>query len=131
MVQEKFNLDLINKNHLSMNTIIELIYALVSSILITLLVYFFQKLLNSEGPNSLLLIWNFLCVFFLYISLSSLSNSICLLLSRIIASIFLGSGIILVLVQLSITERSFAELWIQQTRLGHSFGVFSFFLCEL
>lgn len=40
-------------------------------------------------------------------------------------------AVIAVLLQLSATQRSFADAWLESTRNGEPFGFFSFFVCEL
>ena len=49
------------------------------------------------------------------------------ILFRIVFSVVL----IAVLLQLSVTQRSFADAWLESTRNGEPFGFFSFFVCEL
>ena len=50
---------------------------------------------------------------------------------KILFRIVFSVAVIAILLQLSVTRRSFADAWLESTRNGEPFGFFSFFVCEL
>ena len=50
---------------------------------------------------------------------------------KILFRIVFSVAVIAILLQLSVTQRSFADAWLESTRNGEPFGFFSFFVCEL
>ena len=50
---------------------------------------------------------------------------------KILFRIVFSVAVIAILLQLSVTRRSFADTWLESTRNGEPFGFFSFFVCEL
>lgn len=94
--------------------------------------------LKAEGPLPVLLLWNLLIVggtaLGVLLSEGRRRGSTAIRLGRtakVLALLAAGVGLLVVLVQLNVARRSYAEAWMALARRGKAFGSFSFFVTEL
>ncbi len=94
--------------------------------------FVFMYVLGAEGPILVFFIWFLLAVMltFLYYSVS-VRLKILKTAAGIAALLSVVLGILAVLVQIQVTQRSLAEAWLEVARSGEAFGFFSFFAAEV
>lgn len=103
----------------------------------------FASLLDAEGPLAILFGWTGAIGFLLFATLGKDASTkgpirtrrpIAKILSALMtAAAILGglTGVLVVLVQVSVVPRSLAEAWLDMARDGQAFGFFSFFASEI
>jgi len=105
-----------------------LIQALLLSAAYTGTVALALFLLHAEGPAALLLSWTTVLALLCFFTRKKIGP---LRAIQLLFRAVLVCSILVVLLQLSAAQRSFAEAWLEAARNGAPFGFFSFFACEL
>lgn len=102
------------------------------------LVGFFLIYFKAEGFSVILLCWTFIVslLFFVvgFINTFSKQNKkikILNIIFQILLILIISVGVLALLIQLSVSQRSLAEAWLESTRKGSPFGFFSFFAAEI
>lgn len=94
--------------------------------------YIFMYFLKSEGPHLLLLVYFLTAVFFTFLFYTlPKQKKLLRLIIGICSALIVTAGIVTVLIQVQVTQRSLAEAWLELARSGGAFGFFSFFAAEI
>lgn len=108
----------------------------------TFLTWLFMFLCKAEGETLYLLVWVAISSILIYLvyglkinpnlktRTQSLLKKISLVL-KVLTILITGFGVIVVLLQLGATQRSYAEAWFEYTRTKGPYGFFSFFASEI
>lgn len=117
--------------------VLKMFFSLVVAIALAVLpVYLFARIMNGEGPLNILLLWSGFCSTAITIlfrvkkpvqkKAARFRNTLTALLLTIGIT-----GVFIILIQVHVTKRSFAEAWLALSRQGKAFGFFSFFATEI
>lgn len=117
--------------------VLKMFFSLVAAIALAILpVYIFARIMNAEGPILILLLWSGFCAIAITI-LFRVKKPVQKMSAKVrntlaILSLTIGiAGVFIVLIQVHVTKRSFAEAWLVLSRQGKAFGFFSFFAAEI
>lgn len=131
--------------HLNRKTILNIFLCIFTTIVYTSLVGLFLYLFKAQGFSVILLCWTSLVslLFFATQNLVMLNlfqhllkkkfsvKNILYVILKIFLILTITFGILALLIQLSVSQRSLAEAWLESTRKGSPFGFFSFFAAEI
>lgn len=91
----------------------------------------FARLLQAEGPLTILFGWTALSAILLRAALRLTHRWAAAAVVKTLAAIVVLAGIGIVLLQVNVARRSLAEAWLDLARKGEAFGFFSFFASEV